>query len=118
MSAEYSSFVLFAAKYYRSFDPDMSEEFLKDVSKFSQLDKMLSRFEKTGTCNVRLILNYLVILGNVFEINGLKKLLTMKIQNRKALKPFLIYLGYIGEHEWNDVHLHIEITRMLQEETK
>jgi hypothetical protein len=111
----FTTFALLAARYYRNFDPSFTDEFFKDLTKFSLIDKMLSRYEKDQTINVRLILNYLIILGNVFEVEGLRILFEYRIKNKHLLKPFLQYLNYLRPYDWQDVSLDIEILHKLRE---
>jgi hypothetical protein len=111
----FSTFALLAARYYRNFDPAYTEEFFKDLTKFTLVDKMLARYEKDQSINTRLILNYLIILGNVFEIEGLRILFEYRIKNKKLIKPFLQYLRYLRPNDWTDIPLDLEIAQKLRE---
>lgn len=111
----FTTFALLAARYYRSFDPNFTDEFFKDLTKFSLIDKMLTRYDKDRSINVRLILNYLIILGNVFDVEGLRVLFEYRIKNKHSLKPFLQYLNYLRPNDWQDVPIDIEIMQKLRD---
>lgn len=111
----FTTFALLAVRYYRSFDPAFTDEFFKDLTKFSLIDKMLSRYDKDKAINIRLILNYLIILGNVFDVEGLRILFEYRIKNKHLLKPFLQYLKYLRPNDWQDIPLDLEIMQKLRE---
>lgn len=111
----FSTFALLAARYYRDFDPEYTEEFFKDLTKFTLIDKMLARHDKDESLNIRLILNYLIILGNVFEIEGLRVLFEYRIKNKKTIKPFLQYLNYLRPHDWQDIPTDFDLVVKLRE---
>ena len=111
----FSTFALLAARYYRDFDPAYTEEFFKDLTKFTLVDKMLARYEKDQCINTRLILNYLIILGNVFEIEGLRILFEYRIKNKHLIKPFLQYLNYLRPHDWQEIPVDLVLMQKLRE---
>jgi predicted solute-binding protein len=111
----FSTFALLAARYYRDFEPEYTEEFFRDLTKFTLIDKMLARYEKDESLNTRLILNYLIILGNVFEIEGLRVLFEYRIKNKKTIKPFLQYLNYLRPNDWQDIPTDLGIIVKLRE---
>jgi hypothetical protein len=111
----FSTFALIAARYYRDFDPEYTEEFFRDLTKFTLIDKMLSRYEKDKSINIRLILNYLIILGNVFEVEGLRILFEYRIKNKQTIKPFLQYLNYLRPQDWVDIETDWDLKKQLRE---
>lgn len=93
------NFVEFAMKNYRS--PNVTiEEFKRDCDKFLYLNKLFNRYYNKSDLNVRLILNHIVILYNVFESDACTKMLFNKIKPEywPGLKTILLYLNYMPDN--------------------
>ena len=71
------------------------EEFTEDYQKFTLIKKML----KKDNQNIKLVLNHLVILFNVFKSEACIKLLFEKIEKEKweDLKTYLVFLNYMPD---------------------
>jgi len=69
------------------------------------VNRYLSREDKK--LSVRLILNHIVIIFNVFGIEAATKIMRLKFDNRNwsIIKPFLIYLKYIKYDEYSDIEM-------------
>ena len=119
------NFLIYAMKCYTSPHCIMSE-FESDIKRTKYLKKLFRRYKATKDLQVRLILNHLILLYNVFGVET-TRILFYKIDERDydILKTFLIYLNYMPEKvmgiKGRDIHssdilidLHIaEILRGL-----
>jgi hypothetical protein len=78
------------------------KEFEEDVLRFSTIKKLISRYVKTGSLNVRMILNNIIILRNVFGIEMLNVALFYKIseEHYPLLKSLLIAIDSIVINEY------------------
>lgn len=89
-----SNFLLFAAKHYQNVHCCGTEEFMEDLSRLRHLKKQLGRFRNGGELNERLILNHIIVLGNVFPPEPLIRMMFWKMRDRLPdLKPFLVILN-------------------------
>lgn len=93
-----SNFMLFAAKHYENPNCLDEAEFFEDVGRIRNLQRLISRYEKTGELKDRFIMNHLIALYNVFSRDALTKMLVFKMRGQlQYLKPFLILMGYWPE---------------------
>ena len=89
-----STFMLFAAKHYDNPVCKDDEEFLEDLGRIRNLQRLFGRYMKTGELNERLILNHLIVLYNVFEGTACTSMLAHKLKlYLPYLKPFLVLLS-------------------------
>ena len=92
------NFLLYAAQNYRNPASTGQEEFLEDVRRIKYVKKLVTRFMETGELKERLILNHLVVLGNVFNPVALSRILFLKMESQFGyVKPFLVMLGFMPE---------------------
>mgnify|MGYP006919646095 CR=1 FL=1 len=93
-----STFLLYAAKAYDKPMCKDEKEFFEDLSRIRNLQRLFSRYAKTGEIKERLVLNHLIVLYNVFEAKACTKLLVFKLRDYLPfLKPFLILLSFWPE---------------------
>lgn len=106
---------MFAMKHYDNPQADGEEEFQDDLKRFKYLKRLLKKYHEGGDLKERLILNHIIVLSNVFGIEGAVTLLLFKIEPEywSELKTFLLYLNMItvfepalsrvrrDEHIWN-----------------
>ena len=95
------NWLIYAMKHYKNHNCASSNEFYQDCRHFKYLRKLMTHYERSGELKERLILNHLIILGNVLEPIPLARLLFLKIQNLSALKPFLIILSLLPKNIYN-----------------
>ncbi len=81
----------YQSKYYTQ------EELDEDLQRIIYIKKLISKYLRNGEINERLILNHIIILGNVFGPEFTCKLLIFKIDKSlwPVLKTFLIFLQYL-----------------------
>ena len=102
---------MFAMKHYDNPQADGEEEFQDDLKRFKYLKRLLKKYHEGGDLKERLILNHIIVLSNVFGIEGAVTLLLFKIEPEywSELKTFLLYLNYIIDDEKVD---DVEIVRI------
>jgi hypothetical protein len=97
MKLEEDSFLLYAAKYYDIRMAASADEFYDDLKRFQHLKRLFKRYDEDDDLKVRLILNHLTVIYNCFGAEA-TPMLFMKLEDyHKALKPFVIMLGYMPE---------------------
>jgi hypothetical protein len=93
--------IIFAAKhYYNPLGVD-ADEFKEDLKRFKYVKRLVNRYLEGGELPLRLILNHLIVIFNVFGVEGGLAILNLRMESRHmpVLKPFLIFLGMI---KYND----------------
>ena len=96
---------------------EKQQEFDDDIKRFKYLKRLFRKYETTGEIKIRLILNHIILLHNVFGAEACMTLLLFKVDNkyRPILKSVCSYLGYLYSHELNDIDEDQTITQMLKE---
>lgn len=102
------NFLYYAAKHYHNPHCTGIDEFLDDVKKFKHIKKLLSRYENGRSVNVRLLLNHIITVYNVFEIEAANSMLFHKIDKKywNIIKTFLVFLKFLKEDEHVEIPLH------------
>lgn len=93
-----NNILLYAIKCYDK--PNcIKSEFDDDYKKFRYIKRLLQKYRLNGEIKERLLLNHLVVLQNVFGVEGSTRMLFFRIDERdyKTLKPFLIYTSAMPE---------------------
>lgn len=93
------NFVLYAMKHYENNQCLSEKDFNNDLKIFKYLRRLLNRYDNGGDIKVRLILNHLIMLTNVFPVTVATRMLFFKMPERywSVLKTFLIYLNYMPD---------------------
>ena len=86
-------------KLYNNPQCSSTDEFFEDLNRLKYIKRLLRRYDKTGILRERLILNHIIILANVFGVEGSVKLLFYKVEKElhSLLKTFLTFLQYLPE---------------------
>ena len=95
-----TNFVMYASRVYNNPQCSTVDEFCDDLNRFKYLNRLFKRYtDNADDLQERLILNHLIIIYNVFGIEGGHKLTFFKIKREywEALKTFLIYLNYLTD---------------------
>lgn len=110
------NFELFAAKHYDNPQCVDVEEFQADLNRFRYIKRLLGRYDACGDLQERLILNHIIVLFNVFGIEAAKRMLLHKVDHKhySIIKPFLVFLHYIHEHELVDIPLDMNVVEKLR----
>jgi hypothetical protein len=90
------NFLIFAMKSYDKPNVIMSE-FEEDLKRIKYIKRLIKRYRSTGDLKERLILNHIIILGNVFGVHSTARMLFFKLdrEDYDILKTFLLYLNYM-----------------------
>lgn len=110
------NFILFGARnYYNPVCID-AEEFYNDIKRFNYIKRLINRYNQSGILSERLILNHLILIFNVFGVQPGLKMLEFKIDKRdwNIIKPFLIFLKMIENHQYADVGMDEEVVNALR----
>lgn len=93
------NFLLFAMKNYSNVGGGGQDEFYEDVSRIRYVKRLLGRYEKKKVLKERLILNHIIVLGNIFGPVPASRILFFRIEKElhSYLKTFLLFLNYIPE---------------------
>jgi len=111
------NWLLFAQHHYDNPTLETEKELYEDLKKFKYLKRLFRKYRITNKIKVRLVVNHIIVLQNVFGVEAACILLLFKIDKVYwgALKSVLNYLGYLYPHELNDVKEDKRITEMLGE---
>jgi hypothetical protein len=110
------NFELFAAQHYNNHECLDIEEFKEDLARFKYLKRLLRRYELAEDLQIRLILNHIIVLYNVFGIESANKMLWYKIEPEHwtYIKPFLVFLNYLPVDEKVEIPLDPLIVDLLR----
>jgi hypothetical protein len=93
-----NNILLYAAKCYDRPNCVMSE-FDEDYRTIRYVKRILKKYRATGELKERLLLNHVVLLQNVFGIEGSTRILFTKVEEEDygVLKTFLVYTSAMPE---------------------
>lgn len=96
-----NNFLMYAMKLYENPQCLGMEEFQEDLNRIKYVKRLLRRYHKTGVLKERLILNHIIVIANVFGIEGSIDMLFYKLEKdlHSLLKTFLVFLQYIPVNE-------------------
>ena len=111
------TWLLYAQQNYDNPTFTKEQEFLDDLKRFKYLKRLFRRYTLTGEIKVRLIVNHIVVLQNVFGVEAACVLLLYKIDEQywPILKTVLKHLDYLYPHELKDVLVDENIQELLKE---
>ena len=95
---------MFAMKHYDNPSCVDEAEFLDDMKRFKYLKRLFRKYETSKDLKMRLVINHIIILANVFGVDAATTLLFFKIEKNHwpLLKTFLVFLGYMPENDLID----------------
>ena len=105
---------MFAMKHYDNPSCVDEAEFLDDMKRFRYLKRLFRKHDTSGELKLRLIINHIIILSNVFGVDATTTLLFFKteVEHWSLLKTFLVYLHFMPENDL--VEIPINHTVMAQ----
>jgi hypothetical protein len=91
------NFTMFALKNYDNPGCVGMDEFMDDLKRFKYIKRLLRKHDIGKELRERLILNHIIVLGNLFGIEATTKMLFFKIEEKfwPQLKAFLVFLNYM-----------------------
>ena len=112
------NWLLFAQHHYDNPTLQKEQEFYDDIKRFKYLKRLFSKYKATKNIKIRLVLNHVIVLANVFGVEAACILLLYKVEKMywSYLKSVLVYLDYLYPHELNDVKTDKNIDELLKEE--
>ena len=111
------TWLLYAQQNYDNPTFTKEQEFLDDLKRFKYLKRLFRRYTLTGEIKVRLIVNHIIVLQNVFGVEAACVLLLYEIDEQywSILKTVLNHLEYLYPHELKDVEIDTNIKKLLEE---
>ena len=106
---------MFATKHYDSISCVDEQEFLDDMKRFKYLKRLFRKYDTSKDLKMRLIINHIIILANVFGVDAATSLLFFKIEREhwSILKSFLVFLHYMPENDLVDIAINHEVMGKL-----
>ncbi len=111
------TWLLYAQQNYDNPTFTKEQEFLDDLKRFKYLKRLFRRYTLTGEIKVRLIVNHIVVLQNVFGVEAACVLLLYKIDEQywPILKTVLEHLDHLYTHELKDVQVDENIKKLFEQ---
>ena len=112
------NWLLFAQHHYDNPTLQKEQEFYDDIKRFKYLKRLFRKYKATENIKIRLVLNHVIVLANVFGVEAACILLLYKVEKIywPYLKSVLVYLDYLYPHELNDVKTDKNIDEILKKE--
>ena len=112
------NWLLFAQHHYDNPTLQKGQEFYDDIKRFKYLKRLFRKYETTKSIKIRLVINHIIVLSNVFGVEAACTLLLFKVEKSywPYLKSVLEYLNYLYPHELESVKSDKNIDRLLKEE--
>ena len=109
--------MMFAMKHYDNPSCVDKKEFLDDMKRFKYLKRLFRKYDISKVLKIRLILNHIIVLANVFGVDASSTLLFFKIDRKHwpILKTFLVYLSYMPENDMKDIATDLKVLKELRE---
>ncbi len=106
---------MFAMKHYDNPSCVDEAEFLSDLKRFKYLKRLFRKYDTSGELKMRLIINHIIILSNVFGVDASTTLLFFKMEQKhwSLLKTFLVYLSFMPEDDLIDIPINHEAKAQL-----
>ena len=106
---------MFAIKHYSNPSCVDEKEFLDDMKRFKYLKRLFRKYDTSKELKMRLIINHIIILANVFGVEAATTLLFFKIEKNhwSILKSFLIFLHYMPENDLVQIPINHQIMGKL-----
>ena len=91
------NFTMFAVKNYDNPSCNGMDEFLDDLKRVKYIKRLLRKHNVGKELKERLILNHIIVLGNLFGIEATTKMLFFKLEEKfwPQIKTFLVFLNYM-----------------------
>ena len=112
------NWLLFAQQNYDNPTLQKEQEFYDDIKRFKYLKRLFRKYRITKKIKVRLVVNHVIVLANVFGVEVAVTLLLFKIDRVywPYLKSILNNLNYLYPHELHNVNTDKQIDELLNKE--
>lgn len=111
------NWLLFAQHSYDNPTLQREQEFYDDLKRFKYLKRLFKKYAITRKIKVRLAVNHIIVLQNVFGVEAAVTLLLYKVDKEywPILRTILDYLGYLYPHELHFVSVDYNVEKLLKE---
>lgn len=91
------NFIMYAVKHYDNPGCVGMDEFYDDLKRFKYIKRLLRKHNVGKDLKERLILNHIIVLGNLFGVEATTKMLFFKLEKKfwPQVKTFLVFLNYM-----------------------
>lgn len=110
------NWLLYAQHIYDNPTLDSEAEFYDDIKRFKYIKRLFKRYNTIGELKIRLVLNHIIVLCNVFGVEGGITLMLYKTDREHwpVLKSVFNYLGYLYPHELNNIKEDDFVVKLLE----
>ena len=111
------NWLTYAMKSYDNPTLEKDIEFNDDLKRFKYLKRLFRKYEATGHIKIRLVVNHMIVLHNIFGVEAAVTLLLFKVERKHwpILKSVLNYLEYLYPLELGEIQEDKNIDKLLQE---
>ena len=101
------NWLLYAMQNYDNPTLEKQQEFDDDIKRFKYLKRLFRKYETLGEIKIRLILNHIIVIFNVFGIEAALNILLFKMntQQLEVIKPFLVFLRHITDTQMVEIKM-------------
>ena len=89
------NWLLYAQHHYDNPTLQKEVEFYDDIKRFKYLKRLFRKYKVTGNLKLRLVLNHIIVLNNVFGAEGCSTLLLFKLE--RNLWEYVKFVNLITE---------------------
>ena len=109
--------MMYAIKHYHNPSCEGMSEFNDDMKRFKYIKRLFRKYEETDILKVRLLLNHIIILNNLFGAEASSTLLFFKTEQLHwpTLKGFLEFLNIMPENDLMDIKSDETVKQKLME---
>lgn len=90
----------YCIKYYNNPQCISISDYNDDIRRFKYIKRLINQFENNGTIKIRLLLNHIITIYNLFDRTAATRILFFKINELHwpIIKPILMYLNLLPEY--------------------
>lgn len=111
-----NNYVEISFGYYRNPVLISEKEVHEDLDRIKFIRRIIKNYFTKSKVNIRLLVNHIIVLNNVFETEYIRELLFFFItdtEDREVLKTILLYVGLIHLDYLPDLKINQDIMEML-----
>jgi hypothetical protein len=111
------NFELYAAKHYSNPACLTIDDFKEDIARFKYVNRLLRKYDETGEIQIRLLVNHIIIIFNMFNISAANRMIFYRVDTRhwSIIKTILLYLNLLPENEKKNTQTDLYISKKLKE---
>lgn len=112
------NFLLYASRNYYNPAAFTLDEFNDDLLRFKYVKRLLNRHSSGKLTQIRLLLNHIIVICNVFGVESGIEMLLFKNPDeydKRVIITILRFLGYIDKNKFTTYENEFTIMKMLEE---